>query len=156
VVEALRTGGYAATPASRRLVHLIESNAVELTRRYLEDVQRHPRLPTYRDFDQRELYNRAYSVYSQLGKWISKESSHEEVKETWTELGRIRRQEGFPLSEVILSLCLLRRHLWEKVQDEGFVDSAMDLLQALELQNRVVLFFDRAVFFAAVGYERAE
>jgi hypothetical protein len=36
------------------------------------------------------------------------------------------------------------------------MDSAMDLLQALELQNRVVLFFDRAVFFAAVGYERKE
>jgi len=156
VVEALRTGIYVATPASRRLVHLIESNAVELTRRYLEDVQRHPRLPTYRDFDQRELYNRAYSVYSQLGKWISKESSHEEVKATWTELGRIRRQEGFPLSEVILSLCILRRHLWEKVEAEGFMDSAMDLLQALELQNRVVLFFDRAVFFAAVGYEQKE
>ena len=156
MVEALRTGIYVATPASRRLVHLIESNAVELTRRYLEDVQRHPRLPTYRDFDQRELYNRAYSVYSQLGKWISKESSHEEVRATWTELGRIRRQERFPLSEVILSLCLLRRHLWEKVQAEGFMDSAMDLLQALELQNRVVLFFDRAVFFAAVGYEQKE
>lgn len=156
MVEALRTGNFVATPASRRLVQLIESNAVELTRRYLEDVQRHPRLPTYRDFDQRELYDRAYSVYSQLGKWISKESSHEEVKATWTELGRIRRQEGFPLSEVILSLCILRRHLWEKVEAEGFMDSAMDLLQALELQNRVVLFFDRAVFFAAVGYERKE
>jgi len=156
VVEAQRTGGYVGTPASRKLVHLIESNAVELTRHYLEDVQRHPRLPTYRDFDQRELYNRAYSVYSQLGKWISHEASHEEVKKTWTELGRVRREEGFPLSEVILSLCLLRRHLWEKVQAEGFIDSAFDLIQALELQNRVVLFFDRAVFYAAVGYEHRE
>jgi hypothetical protein len=29
----------------------------------------------------------------------------------------------------------------------------LDLYQAMDLHNRVVLFFDRAIYFAAVGHE---
>ncbi len=52
-----------------------------------------------------------------------------------------------------MSLSLLRRRLWQKVQSEGLLDTALDLFQAMELHNRVVLFFDRALYYAVVGYE---
>ncbi len=38
--------------------------------------------------------------------------------------------------------------------DEGLLDTTYDLYQAIELNDRVTLFFDRAIFFTAVGYER--
>jgi hypothetical protein len=110
-------------------------------------------MPKYQGFDQKEIFKRAYRVYSQLGRWISHETTKEEMKEYWTALGRQRRKEGFPLSEIVLSLCHIRRQLWEKVQAEGFMDTALDLYQAMDLHNRVVLFFDRAIYFAAVGHE---
>ncbi len=154
--ESERTDIYFRTPASRKLVELIEKNADELTKRYLSDVQQHPRLGAYRDFDQKEIYGRAFRVYSQLGKWISQETTPEDVKDYWIALGKKRREEGFPLSEIVLSLSLLRRRLWQKVQTEGLLDSALDLFQAMELHNRVVLFFDRAVYYAVVGYECRE
>lgn len=154
--EPERTDIYFRTPASRKLVELIEKSADELTRRYLSDVQQHPRLGAYRGFDQKEIFGRAFRVYSQLGKWISQETTPEEVKGYWTALGKRRREEGFPLSEIILSLSLLRRRLWQKVQSEGLLDSALDLFQAMELHNRVVLFFDRAVYYAVIGYECRE
>jgi hypothetical protein len=156
VQEPERTDIYFRTPASRKLVELIEKNADELTRRYLSDVQQHPRMATYRDFDRKEIYTRAFRVYSQLGKWISQETTPDEVKGYWTALGKERREEGFPLSEIVLSLSLLRRRLWQKVQSEGLLDSALDLFQAMELHNRVVLFFDRALYYAVVGYECRE
>lgn len=141
------------TPASRKLVDLIERNADDLTMSYVQDIRRDPRMPSYQGFDQKEIFRRAFRVYSQLGKWISHETTKEEVMEYWTALGRRRRREGFPFSEIVLSLSHIRRLLWAKVQDEGLMDTALDLYQAIDLHNRVIVFFDRAVYYAAVGYE---
>ena len=151
--ETIGTESLYKAPASKNLVELIERNAGELTNQYLEDVKKHSHLPTYRAFDEKELYKRAFRVYSQLGKWISQETTKEEIKNYWRDLGKKRREEGFPLPEIILSLSMLRRHLWIKVQAEGLLDTALDLYQAMELHNRVVTFFDRAVYYAACGYE---
>ncbi|MEN6560236.1 MAG: hypothetical protein ABFD52_05640 [Acidobacteriota bacterium] len=141
------------TAASRKLVDLIERNADELTKSYVEDIRRDPRMPNYQGFDQKEIYKRAYRVYSQLGKWVSRETTKEEVRSYWTALGRQRRREGFPMSEIVLSLCHIRRLLWAKIQASGLLDTALDLYQAMDLQHRVLIFFDRAIYYAAVGYE---
>lgn len=151
--DTIRTASLYQTPVSQRLVDLIERNAEELTKRYVEDVKKNLSLPTYRVFDEKELFRRAHRVYSQLGKWISQEASKEEIKTYWKALGRQRREEGFPLPEIILTLSLLRRHLWLKVQSDGLLDTALDLYQAMELNNRVVTYFDRAIYYAACGYE---
>ena len=137
-----------------RLVELIERNAEELTNSWLAQTRHDPSLPTYQRFDQPELYERAFRVYSHLGKWISRETSKEEIARDYIALGAKRRKEGFALSEVIQALFLIRRTLWKKVMDEGLLDTTYDLYQAIELNDRVTLFFDRAIFFTAVGYER--
>jgi hypothetical protein len=33
------------------------------------------------------------------------------------------------------------------------LDTALELHQAIELNNRVVLFFDRAIYYTILGYE---
>jgi hypothetical protein len=57
---------------SDKLVALIEKNAKQLATNWLSDVQKHPSTPTYHTYDETELYNRAFDVYSRLSKWISK------------------------------------------------------------------------------------
>lgn len=141
------------TMASRKLVDLIERSADELTTIYVQDIRRDPRMPSYQGFDQKEIYKRAFLVYSQLGKWISRETTKEEIRNYWRALGRQRRREGFPFSEIVLSLCHIRRLLWDKVQGSGLLDTALDLYQAMDLHHRVVVFFDRAAYYAALGYE---
>lgn len=141
-------------PIFQKLVDLIERNATELTNGWLIDVRRELSLPTYRNFDNIELYNRAYRVYSQLGRWISQETTKEDIARDYMALGAERRKEGFALSEVIQALILIRRNLWKKILEEGVLDTTLDLYQAIELNNRVTLFFDRAIYFTAVGYEK--
>lgn len=141
-------------PIFQKLVDLIERNATELTNSWLIDVRRELSLPTYRNFDNIELYNRAYRVYSQLGRWISQETTKEDIARDYMALGAERRKEGFALSEVIQALILIRRNLWKKILEEGVLDTTLDLYQAIELNNRVTLFFDRAIYFTAVGYEK--
>jgi len=142
------------TLVSQKLVDLIERNATDLTNSWLADIRKDPNTLTYRHFDPDAVYQRAFRVFSQLGKWISHETSKEEVARDYRALGEQRRQEGFALSEVIQALILIRRNLWRKVMEEGLLDSTYDLYQAIELNNRVALFFDRAIFYTACGYEQ--
>jgi hypothetical protein len=140
---------------SQKLVQLIESHADELTLRWLKDVRQNKDTPGYHTFPESELYKRAFDVYSNLGRWIGSEAHRTDVERIYTTLGAERFREGFALSEVVEALLLTKRHLWWYVREHGLIDSAVHLYQSIELFESVVLFFDRAVHFAAVGYETA-
>jgi hypothetical protein len=141
---------------SQKLVQMIERDADKLAKKWLEDVRKRPETPTYHTFDPDELYRRAQLVYSHLGKWVSNETNKEEIAKQYTALGAQRRREGFALSEVIEALIITRRYVWLKVLSDGFLDTALQLHQGLDLTNRVILFFDRAIYYTAVGYENAK
>lgn len=154
-MESREKGKYfPGLPVSAKLVDLIESHADELAWNWLQDVRNREDMPTYRSYDEKELYERAFRVYSQLGKWISRETTKEEIASQYMALGAQRRKEGFALSEVIQALIIIRRQIWLKIQAEGFLDTALDLNRAMELYNHVLRFFDRATFYAALGYEK--
>ena len=140
-------------PHKGRLVTLIEENADELTKKWLEVVRTHPDMPTYRGYDEKQLYDRAFSVYSQLGKWLSEETTKEEIKEIYFTLGKQRKAEGFMLSELLLALIITRRVLWLKIPKGDLLESITDLHAGMRLSNSTILFFDRAMFYAAQGYE---
>jgi hypothetical protein len=140
------------TPVAQRLIELIENDAEELATNWLNDVCKNIKLPSYHHFDNRELYNRAYEVYSHLGKWIAWETGREEVAEQYMAHGAQRRQQKFELAEVVQALILMRIHLWRKVLSEGLLDTAYELSQAIELNIQVVRYFDRAIYFTIVGY----
>jgi hypothetical protein len=140
-------------PLSRKLIDLVEKNAEELTRSWMKNVTTHPDTISYHTIAEKDLHEWAFKVYSQIGKWISRETAKDDVARYFIPLGRQRREEGFELSEVIYALILEKRHLWLKVLSSGMLDTALDHHNALELNNRVVLFFDRAIFYTAKGYE---
>lgn len=140
---------------SRRLVELIERNADRLTRAWLADVKQRPETPTYHGYPDDVLYRRVHEVYQNLGKWICRETTVDEIARVYTALGRQRYEEGFTPSEVLEALILSRRHLWLLVLHEGFLETALDLHAALDLNARVVLFFDRSMYYAALGFEKA-
>jgi len=143
------------TSVSRKLIDLIEKNADELTGNWLSEIRKDSSLTTYHRFDNAMLYDRAYRVYSQLGKWVSYETTKEQIAADYVALGAERRKEGFSLSEVIRAIILIRRILWRKIMEEGFLDTAFDLYQAIELNHRVTLFFDRAIYSTVCGYEKS-
>ena len=137
---------------SRKLIKVIQNHSSELARKWLQNVQKSSTTPTYHTCDEMSLLERVHNVYANLEKWLEKENS--QVERYYTDLGAERLEEGFKLSEVLSALSITRRVLWEHVLTQGLLDSALDLYQALELNNRVVLFFDKAAYYIAVGYEK--
>jgi len=140
---------------SQKLVELIEANAEELTGRWLKEVRVHRDTPKYRTLPEEELRQRAFHVYSHLGRWVGHEEHNEEVEESYKTLGAVRLREGFRLSEVVAALTITKNVLWVFVLSRGFFDSVVQVYQTLELYNSVVTYFDRAVLYTISGYETA-
>jgi hypothetical protein len=141
---------------SQSLVELIEKNSEKLTQQWLADVRQNAHTPFYHTFNEDYLYERALDMYKRLGHWLSIETLKEETARFYRKYGHERYRESVPLPELIYSFILFRRHLWLYILHVGFLDSAYELHRALELNNRVILFFDRALYNIAMGYEEAQ
>lgn len=137
---------------SQKLVHLIETHADELCKRWLKKVRLDEDTPTYHNFPENKLVGRIENLYSHLSEWLVDETEIR-AKESFRELGARKFQEGFHISEVVKALILARRTLWFFVEERGFYDT-VELRQAIELSYRVNLFFDRIIIHALQGYER--
>lgn len=139
---------------SARLVRMIQDHAEDLTREVLRDLQSNPRTLAYHTLAPDELRRRVYDVYHNFGRWLG-DKTEAPVEATYGALGRTRRAEGVPLSEVVYALILVKEHLRSYVLSAGIVGSAVDLYQEEELSLLTERFFDRAVYYAVKGYEMA-
>jgi hypothetical protein len=137
---------------SEKLVTLIKDNAKLLTGRLLEDLYSREETKNYRKLDRQTLYHRVFDVYDRLDAWLLGNKVKGEVRNHYIELGRQRFHEEIPLEETLMALMLIKRHLWLFVIENNFLDSSFFLNQALEFNNSVVLFFDRAIYFTTIGY----
>jgi hypothetical protein len=138
---------------SEKIVVSIKDHAQLLTNRLLEDLYSREETMSYRKLDRQTLYHRVFDVYSRLDAWLQGNKDTGEVRNHYTALGRQRFHEEIPLEETLMALMLIKRHLWLFVINESdFLDSSFMLNQALEFNNRVVLFFDRAIYFTTIGY----
>jgi len=138
---------------SIRLVHMIEDHAEELTRGLIKKLQTDQRTPHYHHLAYEELHYRTYSVYHNLGQWLSR-TNEEPVEASYTDLARRRFAEGVPLHEIVFSLISTKNHLRDYVYSVGLMDSAVELHQERELHRLVDRFFDEAIYHTARAYER--
>ncbi|HPC47254.1 MAG TPA: hypothetical protein PLW83_04360 [Deltaproteobacteria bacterium] len=137
-----------------QLLDLIRNNANELARRASKEILTRDETKGYRKLGQDVLYDRVYDVYSTLGGWLGQDDhTVSEIRKVYTELGRKRFREGIPLNEVVLAFMLVKRVLWDFIQERQFFETTFEMGQALELNNRVVFFFDRVIYFVTMGYE---
>ena len=138
---------------SIRLVHMIEDHAEELTRGLIKDLQANPRTPHYHHLTYEELHYRTYSVYHNLGHWLTG-GSEAPVEANYTDLAKRRFAEGVPLHEIVISLITTKNHLRDYVRSTGLMDSAVELHQERELHRLVDRFFDEAIYYTVRAYEQ--
>ena len=137
-----------------RLVRLIETHSEQLARSLYERIQNSPRFKDYQKVPPEEIKQRAYEIYHNLGDWLLTKTESE-IERRYTVIGARRAAQGVALSQVVRAILTVKEHLWEFLRREGLVEVPVELFQELDLLQVVDQFFDRAVFYAAVGYERA-
>ncbi|MGB8062689.1 MAG: hypothetical protein WCF26_12390 [Candidatus Sulfotelmatobacter sp.] len=156
--------GYDAGPVGRkkgvrmmfsyRLVRLIESHADALALGLEEKVQSNGLVSHFRQIPAHELRERVYEIYRHLGEWLLGKNELD-IEHRYREIGVRRAQQRVPLSEVVQAIVLTKENLWEFLKSEAVMDRAVEIMGELELLQMLEMFFDRAIYYAAVGYEEA-
>ena len=138
-----------------RLVRLIESHADKLSNGLLHKFQHSPHCADLKRVPTDELKDRSHEIYRNLSDWLL-DKTEGEIEHRYTALGARRAAQGVSFSHLVWALTATKEHLWEFLDAEGFVDNPVELFGELDLLHRIEMFFDRALYYAAIGYEKAE
>ena len=137
-----------------RLVHLIEHHSDELaetlTRRLLSD----QRTCGIRKVPTAELHQRCHEVYRHLSDWLLAKTE-KDIRDVYAGLGARRASQRVPLADLIWALMLTKENLFDFLLRQGVHGSAENIYGELELLRSLDQFFDRAIYHATDGYERA-
>jgi hypothetical protein len=137
---------------SYRLVRLIESHAEALASGLEERVHENLQVSHFRDIPAHEVRERVYEIYRHLGEWLLGKNELD-IEHRYREIGARRAAQEVPLSEVIQAIVLTKENLWDFLKSEAVMDRAVEIMGELELLQMLEMFFDRAIYYAAVGYE---
>ncbi len=136
-----------------RLVNLIETHADKLSEALIHKLKNSDecgellsRVPAH------ELKHRTHEIYSHLGEWLLSKTLAD-VEERYIGLGARRARQGVPFSQVMFAVQATKHVLWDYLLLEGLLEPE-DLIGEIELVRSLVQFFDRALYYAAVGYEQ--
>ncbi len=136
-----------------RLLRLVETHSDKLAAMLLERTSRSPLLPDYKNVPSEELRERVREIYQHLAEWLLGKGDMD-VEKRYLEIGAKRARQDVPLSQLIWAIILTKKNLWEFVKQEAVLDQPVEIAGELEVEELVDQFFDRAIFYAAVGYER--
>ena len=137
---------------SYRLVRLIEAHADALAGGLEEKVQLSSQVSHFRNIPAHELRERVYEIYRHLGEWLLGKNELD-IEQRYREIGVRRACQKVPLSEVVQAIVLTKENLWEFLKSEAVMDRAVEIMGELELLQMLEMFFDRAIYYAAVGHE---
>jgi len=136
-----------------KLLDLTERHAEEIARQWCKSVRTNPRTASYHSLPEEESYSRAVSWYRNIRRVYLSENPYQEMLEYFTKYAEATYAEGIPLHECVYALVIMRRHIWLFAELHALFISSVDLHQATESINRVVLLFDYAIFIVTQKYE---
>ncbi|HXY15351.1 MAG TPA: hypothetical protein VEI26_12690 [Terriglobales bacterium] len=137
-----------------RLVRLIETHSQALAANLLVRVQESEHARDYNKVPPEELKERVYEIYRHLGDWLLGKTEFD-IEKRYLEIGARRAEQQVPLSQVVMAIVLTKENLWEFLRKESPLDRPVEVFGELELLQLLEQFFDHAIFYAALGYERA-
>jgi len=137
-----------------RLVRLIETHSEALAAGLLDQVQNSELTRGYQNVPPEELKERVYEIYRHLGEWLmGKDELY--LEQRYLQIGARRVCQRVPLSEVIWVIVLTKENLWEFIKKEAVLERPVEVFGELEMLQLLEQFFDRAIYYASVGYELA-
>jgi len=135
-----------------RLVHLVETRSEALAAELLERVKISQAATAYKQVPDDELRDRVYEIYSHLADWLLV-SDEAQLQRRYQRIGAQRAAQGVPFSQVAWVIVLTKQNLWEFLKTQLTNERPVEAYGGLELLELLDLFFDRAIYHAAEGYE---
>ncbi len=137
-----------------RLVKLIETHSDGLARSLHERYRNDKKCSAYANVSDTELASTVYEVYRHLGEWLLGKTEGD-VERRYLEIGAKRAAQGVPASQVVWMICLVRENLWDYLQKHAELEKPAEIFGEIELLEMLDQFFNRAIYYATLGHERA-
>ncbi len=97
----------------------------------------------------------ALDIYSDLTAWLEAETESS-IKNRYVTLGMLRAEQGVPFSDLFWAVCIANEHLWAYVQEECLLEEPVEFWGGVQLLRSLNQFFDRALYFASIGYQESQ
>lgn len=137
-----------------RLVRLIESNSQALAATLLDRVQDSEATRGYKNVPPEELKERVFEIYRHLGNWLISKDERD-MGARYLEIGARRALQHVPLSQLVWAIILTKENLFHFITKEATLERPVEVFGEMEMLECLDQFFDRAIYYAAMGYERA-
>ena len=137
-----------------RLVKLIETHSNELASALLNRVRSSEATADSYLVPDDDLKGHVYEIYRHLGDWLISRDEFD-LEQRYEKIGARRAKQSVPMSQVAWAIVLTKDNLWEFLKLHSEMERPVEAFGELEMLQVLDLFFDRAIYFAAVGYERA-
>jgi len=113
-----------------------------------------PYTPHIKTFPRDEALSIALKVLDDLACWLRPDCERD-IDKTYKRFGEQFYYKGFRMEEMMMLLVLIKRHIWLHLLAEGIMTTNIEVYQALDVNNKVVLYFDRAIYIGLVGFKKA-
>jgi hypothetical protein len=137
-----------------RLVHLIEAHCDEIAAGVLKKFQGSPRTSDLRNVPPPELRQRTLEILRYLSEWLLFKSESE-IERRYKEMGRARASQNVSFADFCWSMIFTKEQIWDFVQQQGYLQSVVEIYGEMELLRLLDQFFERAICYGAEGYETA-
>lgn len=137
---------------SDSLVGFVSEHAPFVARFWLADVRSSHTTLSYMRLDADTLLEECTTGLKLLGRWLEGESTDEEIRVFYRDLGARRQSQGIESYEMLSALLLLKKHIWTYARSQGVWERPVDAYRVMELQSRFAVYFDKSAYHLVRGF----
>jgi len=137
---------------SDSLVGFVSEHAPFVARLWLADVRSSHTTLSYMRLNPDTLLSECTTGLQLLGRWLEGESTDEEIRVFYRDIGARRRSQGIESYEMLSALLLLKKHMWTYARSQGVWERPVDAYRVMELQSRFAVYFDKSAYHLVRGF----
>jgi hypothetical protein len=138
-----------------KLIQLMKSNSAVMSDELVQKIRASGKcnklLLRVPESEQRQY---AGEIYGDLMEWLANEGDFT-LEQRYVALGVRRAGQAVPLSQMFCAVSIAHEHLWEYTQQECLHEEPVEFWGGVMLLHSLNAFFDRVLYFALTGYEKA-
>jgi len=137
------------------LIDNLNLNAKEFAVKWKNTVRKAYQLKHYNSLDDEALVEADTQIYPLLSKTLDRGFDRSLIGNFFVNLGKMRMQDGFPISELIYTLNLAEKIVIEYIMSEFAPESPAKMYQSMGILSTISEFFILGCFYCTKGYLEA-
>ncbi|MCX8123454.1 MAG: NUDIX domain-containing protein [Spirochaetes bacterium] len=109
-------------------------------------------IPKYNDSNYLLLLSIHQKALETIKLWLTRSRVWKNFRE-FTTIGMQLKKHNVPLKDILTAIAISRKSIWVRVIEKNILHSPLDIYTALEINNRIILFYDKITYFLMKGYE---